>query len=67
MQNTRGNHFSTGPTTSSRHDKNIKLPPVPPPMLLKSLSTRLLYFILPPSALAEQGVSVNLYIYIHVS
>ena len=28
----KANHFNTGPTTSSRHSKNIKLQPVPPLM-----------------------------------
>ena len=27
---TKGTHFSTGPTTSSRHSKNLKLQTVPP-------------------------------------
>ena len=29
---TKGTHFSTGPTTSSRHSKNLKLQTVPPPI-----------------------------------
>ena len=36
----KANHFNTGPTTSSRHSKNIELQPVPPPMPLESLSVR---------------------------
>ena len=29
---TKASHFSTGPTTSSRHSKNLKLQTVPPPI-----------------------------------
>ena len=29
---TKGTHFSTGPTTSSRYSKNLKLQTVPPPI-----------------------------------
>ena len=37
----KANHFNTGPTTSSRHSKNIKLQPVPPLMPSESLSAKL--------------------------
>ena len=30
QKKTEGTHFSTGPTTSSRHSKNLKLQTMPP-------------------------------------
>ena len=53
---TKGTHFSTGPTTSSRHSKNLKLQTVPPPFCGNVNSTCLIT----PNNRWKQLSSINL-------